>query len=82
VTQTITEGDHALLQMIYRFGKPVDEQRTIWLVDFELPLTGNPSFNVKSTFKFAFREGLPILPDWKDLIPESCTKYRSEAQKA
>ncbi|MEE9611200.1 MAG: type VI secretion system protein, partial [Desulfatiglandales bacterium] len=66
VSKEVAKGDYALLQMIYLFGKPMDVERTTWLVDVELPMSENPSFNVESTFKLVFKEGLPILPDWID----------------
>jgi hypothetical protein len=62
----VTEGDHAFLQMVYLFGKPVDDEKKTWLVDIELPLGVNPAMTVKSTFKFVFDESLPDLPNWKD----------------
>jgi hypothetical protein len=67
VSKEVSKGDYALLQMIYLFGKPFDDARTTWLVDVELPMSKNPPFNVKSTFKFVFTEGIPLLPDWKGL---------------
>ena len=63
----VAKGDHAFLQMIYLFGKPVDEARTTWLIDIELPMSVNPLFTVKCTFKYVFSEGLPILPNWEDI---------------
>jgi len=63
-TALITEGDHALLQMVYLYGKPADAERMIWLVNLEIPLSINPSFTVKFTMKFVFSEGLPHLPVW------------------
>lgn len=66
----VTKGDHAFLQMIYLFGRPMDFERKTWLVDIELPLGVNPSLTVKSTFKFVFDQSLPDLPNWKDISGE------------
>jgi hypothetical protein len=66
----VTKGDHAFLQMIYLFGRPMDFERKTWLVDIELPLGVNPSLTVKSTFKFVFDQRLPDLPNWKDISGE------------
>ena len=63
----VTKGDHALLQMIYLFGKPLDEMRMTWMVDIELPMSVNPAFAIKCTLKFVFTDGLPELPNWKDM---------------
>ncbi|MDM8542951.1 type VI secretion protein IcmF/TssM N-terminal domain-containing protein [Desulfococcaceae bacterium HSG9] len=66
-TAFVTQGDHALLQMIYLYGKPMDAERMIWLVDLEIPLSISPSFTVKFTMRFQFEEGLPELPIWPGL---------------
>jgi hypothetical protein len=63
-SKAMTHGSHALLQMIYLHGRPAVKDRKTWFVDVELPMNENPSFNVKATFKFVFKEALPVLPDW------------------
>jgi hypothetical protein len=66
-SKAMTKGGHAFLQMVYLHGRSVDEARKTWLVDVELPMSENPSFSVKSTFKFVFKEALPVLPHLKDI---------------
>lgn len=66
-TALVTEGEHALLQMIYLYGKPMDAERMNWLVNLEIPLSINPSFSVGFEMKFVFSEGLPKPPEWPTL---------------
>ncbi len=73
-TALVTEGDHALLQMIYLYGKAMDAERMIWLVNLEIPLSINPSFAVKFAIKFVFSEGLPNLPVWPSLSQGKLTE--------
>jgi hypothetical protein len=60
----VTRGEHALLQMICLFGRPLGDDRKQWQVDIDLPLSVSPPFNVESTLNFTFEENLPVLPEW------------------
>jgi len=73
-TVLVTEGDHALFQMIYLYGKPIDAERMIWLVNLDIPLSINPSFTVKFSMKFVFKEGLPSLPVWPSFSQAKLTE--------